>query len=116
MLLWGLTCDFWAENAKNRCTVARLERLRWQLGRFAVGCGGLGGVEEGEEDAAEGSFAAGGIVPLLEGVDAATYSTCSYSYCRYSSGERYVGIGRTEARFGAKGEMTVYGSEGVKDQ
>ena len=29
------------------------------------------GVEEEEEDAAEGEFAAGGVVPLGEGVDAA---------------------------------------------
>jgi hypothetical protein len=32
------------------------------LGDFG---GELGGVEEGEEDAAEGGFAAGGVVPLL---------------------------------------------------
>ena len=31
----------------------------------------MGGVEEGEEDAAEGGFASGGVVPFLKGVDAA---------------------------------------------
>ena len=43
-------------------------------GYVGVG-GGLCGVEEGEEDAAEGGFAAGGVVPLLQGVDAAALAS-----------------------------------------
>jgi len=48
-------------------------------------------------------------------VDASSDSTCSYSYCRDVFGKRDVGIGRSEAWFGAKGEVAVYGAEGVED-
>ncbi|MCU1225823.1 MAG: hypothetical protein JWQ42_3916 [Edaphobacter sp.] len=41
-------------------------------------CGDLNGVQEDEEDAAEGGLAAGGVVPLLEGVDSAAGSSGAY--------------------------------------
>ena len=76
---------------------------------------GLGDVEEGEEDAAEGGLAAGRVVPLLEGVDASSGSTCSYSYCRDVFEKRDVGVGGTEACFGADGKVTIHGAEGMED-
>lgn len=42
--------------------------------------GGLGDVEEGEEDAAEGGFAASGVVPFLESVDASSGASSADSY------------------------------------
>jgi len=45
--------------------MASVRRLRFILGVLAYG------VEQGEENAAEGGLAAGGVVPLLQGVDAA---------------------------------------------
>ena len=90
-------------------------------GRVGIGLGGrgfgggLGDVEEGEEDAAEGGFAASGVVPFLKGVDASSSSTCSYSYCLYFFRKRDVGVGGTETRFGADDEVAVHGAEGVED-
>jgi hypothetical protein len=82
--------------------------------RVGVG-GGLEGVEEGEEDAAEGDFSAGGVVPLLQGVDAAAGSAAADGYGGDSAGEWNVGVGRAEAWFGAEGEVTVDGAKGVED-
>ena len=77
--------------------------------------GGLDGVEEGEEDAAEGGFAAGGVVPLLQGVDAAALASGADGDGRDAARERNVGVGGAEAGFGAEGEVAVDGAEGVED-
>ena len=69
--------------------------------------GGLYGVEEGQEDAAEGGFAAGGVVPLLKGVDASAEASAADGDGWDSAGERDVGVGGAEAGFGAEGEMAV---------
>ena len=79
-------------------------------------CGGLKYVEQGEEDAAEGGFAAGGVVPLLEGVDAAALATAADGDGRNAAGERDVCVGRAEAWFGAQGEVTVDGAEGLEER
>ena len=83
-------------------------------GGVGVG-GGLDGVEEGEEDAAEGGFAAGGVVPLLEGVDAAACASGADGDGGDSEGEGDVGVGGAEAGFGAEGEVAVDGAEGVEE-
>ncbi len=44
---------------------------KWDLVKGFIG-GELEGVQEGQEDAAEGGFAVGGVVPFLEGVDASS--------------------------------------------
>ena len=77
--------------------------------------GELKGVQEGEEDAAEGGFAVGGVVPLLEGVDASADASGTDGDGGDVSGERDVGVGGAEAGFGAEGEVTVYGAEGVEE-
>ena len=78
-------------------------------------CGDLSGVEEGEEDAAEGSFAAGRVVPLLQGVDAAADSAAADGDGRDAAREWDVGVGGTEAGFGAEGEVPIDGAEGVEE-
>ncbi len=75
----------------------------------------LGGVEEGEEDAAEGGFAAGGVVPLGEGVDAAAGAAGSEGEGGDAEGERDVGVGGADAGFGAEAEVAVDGAEGVEE-
>ena len=84
-----------------------------RLWAFCGRCG-VERVEDSEKDAAQGDFAACGIVPLLLGVDASSCSTCSYSYCRYSSGKRDVGVGRAEAGFSSYGQVPVDGAEGME--
>ena len=81
---------------------------------MAVG-GELKGVQEGQEDAAESGFAVGGIVPLLEGVDASADASGADGDGGDVAGERDVGVGGAEAGFGAEGEVTVYGAEGVEE-
>ena len=82
--------------------------------RVGVG-GGLEGVEESQEDAAEGGLAAGGVVPLLEGVNAAANAAAAEGDGGNAAGERDIGVGGAETKFGAEGEMTVYGAEGVEE-
>jgi len=65
---------------------------KWDLVKGLVG-GELEGVQEGQEDAAEGGFAVGGVVPLLEGVDASPQAACSYGDGWDVAGERDVGVG-----------------------
>ena len=77
--------------------------------------GGLDGVEEGEEDAAEGGFATGGVVPLLQRVDAAALASGANGDGGDAARERNVGVGGTEARFGAEGEVTIDGAESVEE-
>jgi len=83
-----------------------------------AGCVGVGGgldrVEEGEEGAAEGGLAAGGVVPLLEGVDASSYASGADGESGDADGEGDVGVGGADAGFGAEGEVAVYGAEGVE--
>src|SRR3984957_15541620 len=95
--VWGSTANTWCSGGSG----------------VGVGCG-LYGVEEREEDAAEGGFAAGGVVPLLEGVDASAEASATYGYGGNSAGERDVGVGGAEAGFGAEGEVAVDGAEGVE--
>ena len=76
----------------------------------------MSGVEESEEDAAQGGFAASGVVPLLKGVDASACAAAADGYGRNSAGERDVGVGGAEPGFGAEGEVAVDGAEGVKER
>src|SRR5271156_1824165 len=102
-----------------RCQKLSIENageLHVVLGGRCVGVGGsLDRVEEGEESAAEGGFAAGGIVPLLEGVDAAALASGSDGDGGNSAGEGDVGVGGAEPGFGAEGEVAVDGAEGVDE-
>ena len=93
----------------NLCAMAR---SGW--GARVVG-EGLGYVEEGEEDAAEGGLAAGGVVPFLEGVDASAGASGADGYGGDAEGEGDVGVGGAEAGFGAEVEVAVYGAEGLED-
>ena len=77
--------------------------------------GGLESVEEGEEDAAKRGFAAGRVVPLLQGVDSAAVAAAAKGDGGDSAGEGDVGIGGAEAGFGSEGEVAVNGAEGVED-
>src|SRR5437660_12703277 len=56
-------------------------------------CGEVGGVEEGEEDAAQGGLTTGGIVPLLEGGDASSGAVGAYGHRGYVSRKRDVSVG-----------------------
>ena len=76
--------------------------------------GGFYGVEESEEDAAEGGFSAGGVVPFLEGVNASAQASAADRDGGDSAGEGDVGVGGAEAGFGAEGEVAVDGAEGVE--
>ena len=53
-------------------------------------CGDLCGVEEGEEDAAEGGLAAGWVVPLLESVNASSDASGAQGDSGYVFGKRDV--------------------------
>ncbi len=75
----------------------------------------MGGVEEGEEDAAEGGFAAGGVVPLAEGVDAAADAAGAHGDGGNAEREGEVGVGGADAGFGAEAEMAVDGAEGFEE-
>ena len=66
---------------------------RLSVSGLVVFCGDLCGVQQGEEDAVEGGFAAGWVVPLLESVDASSGAAGAYGYGRYVSGKRDVGVG-----------------------
>ena len=76
----------------------------------------MGGVEEGEQDAAQGGFAAGRIVPLGEGVDAV--ASAAGGQCRGGNveGEREIGVGGAEAELGAEVEVPIDGAQGVKER
>ncbi len=65
--------------------------VRTVLDGFA--CLLLGGVEQGEQDAAEGGFTAGGVVPLGEGVDAAAGAAGGECDGGDAKGEGQVGVG-----------------------
>ena len=98
--------------------VLRLALRARRMTRFGLGGGWgdeVGGVEEGQEDAAEGGFAAGRVVPLLEGVDASAGASGADGYGGNAAGEGDVGVGGAEAEFGAEVEVTVYGAEGLED-
>ena len=87
-----------------------------RVGQSSGGFGGeVGGVQEGEEDAAEGGFAAGGVVPLLQGVDAAAMASGADGDGGDAERERDVGVGGAEAGFGAEGEVAVDGAEGGEE-
>src|ERR1039457_6750590 len=75
-------------------------------------CRQVGDVEQGEEDAAERGSAAGGVVPLLQGVDAAAEASGADGDGGDAAGERDIRVGRAEAGFGAQAEMAVDGAEG----
>ena len=72
----------------------------------------MGGVEQGEQDAAQGGIAAGGVVPLLKGVDTAAEPSSADGDGGDAEGERDVGVGGAETGFGAEVEVTVDGTEG----
>ena len=72
----------------------------------------MGGVEQGEQDAAQGGVAAGGVVPLLQGVDAAAEAARADGDGGDAERERNIGVGRADARFGAQVEMAVDGAKG----
>ena len=63
------------------------------VSKMVVFCGDLYGVEEGEEDAAKGSLAAGWVVPLLERVDTSSGAACADGDSWYVSGKRDVSVG-----------------------
>ena len=83
--------------------------------RFAQGGGLFGvvvaGVEEQKEDAAEGEFAAGGVVPLFERVDAAAGAAGSDGEGGDAEREREIGVGGADAGFGLEVEVAVDGAE-----
>jgi len=100
-----------------RLSIENAAALHVVLGGRCVGVrGGLDRVEKGEEDAAEGGFAAGGVVPLLQGMDAAALASSSDGDGGDAAREGDVSVGGAEAGFGAEGEMAVYGAEGVEDR
>src|ERR1700693_5689479 len=81
-----------------------------------VAFGLLEGVEQGEEDAAEGGLAAGGVVPLLEGVNAAAGASGSDGHGGGVGGEGEGGVGGADAGFGAEVEVAVDGAEAVEQR
>ncbi len=56
-------------------------------------CDLVGDVEEGQEDAAEGGLASGGVVPLLQGVDAAAYAAAADGDGGKAAGDGDVRVG-----------------------
>ncbi len=84
--------------------------------RSRLGLGGeLKGVQEGQEDAAEGGFAVGRVVPLLEGVDASAGASGTDGDGGDVSGERDVGVGGPETGFCAESEVAVDGADSVEE-
>ena len=75
----------------------------------------VGGVEDGEEEAAEGELAAGGVVPLGEGVDAAAGAAAAEGYGGNTEREGDVGVGGANAGLGAEAEMAVDGADGLEE-
>ena len=89
--------------------------LRWALASGGVIREESGGVEEGEEDAAEGSLAAGGVVPLPEGVDAAAGAAGAEGDGGDAKREREISVGGADADLGAEAQVTIDGVEGVEE-
>ena len=96
-----------------------MERTGWsyssELSSRELTSEGLGKVEDGEQDAAEGEFAAGGVVPLGEGVDAGTGASGGKRGGGDAEGEREIGVSGAEAEVGADAEVAVDGTESVKE-
>ena len=61
---------------------------RLSVSGLVIFCGDLCGVEQGEEDAAKSGLAAGGVVPLLEGMDASSRAAGADGNGGYVSGKR----------------------------
>jgi hypothetical protein len=76
----------------------------------------LGGVEQGEKDAAKCGLAAGGIVPLLQRVDTSSGTSAAHGDCGYVSRERDVSVGRAKTRLSAEREVTIDCSQGVNQR
>ena len=74
----------------------------------------MGGVEEGEEDATEGGLAAGGVVPLGDGVDAAAGAPGAKGDGGDAEREGEVGVGGADADLGAEAEVAIDGVKGVE--
>jgi len=68
--------------------------------------------EKEKKDAAQGSFAAGWVVPLLDGVDVASDASRADGEGGNAEGERQIGVGGTEALLGGEREVAVYSAEG----
>jgi len=77
--------------------------------------GEVGGVEEGEEDAAKGGIAAGRVVPLLKRVNAAADASGTDGDSGDAEGERDVGVSRAETGFGALVEVAIDGTESSEE-
>ena len=75
----------------------------------------MSGVEEGEEDAAQGGLASGGIVPLLQGMDATSDAPGTDGDGWNAKGKRDVGVGGADALFSVEGEVAVDRAEGVEE-
>ncbi len=76
---------------------------------------GLGEVQKREEDAAEGGFASGGVVPLGECVDAASGASGGEGGGGDAEGEGEVGVCGAQAEFGTDAEVPVDGAEGAQE-
>ena len=63
-------------------------------------CGQRAGVEQMQQDAAQREFAAGGVVPLVQRVDAARGAARADGQCGDAERERQVGVGRAYAGLG----------------
>lgn len=70
----------------------------------------MGGVEDGEEDAPEGGFAAGGVIPFGKGVDATSGAAAPECKCWDVKGEGKVGIGGADASFGGEAQVAIDGA------
>ena len=103
----GAECDFYG--GKGRFDGGILEG-RWSRFGGQV-AGGLTGIKEQEEGAAEGEVAAGGVVPLVQGVHTASGAAGAYGEGGDSEGEWEIGVGGADAGGCGEAEVAVYGAE-----
>ncbi len=76
----------------------------------------MGGVEEREQDAAQGGFSSGGVVPLGLGVDASSGASGGQGDGGNAKREREVGVGGADAGLGADAQVAIDGEERQKQR
>lgn len=63
----------------------------------------MGGVEEGEEDTAECGFAAGGVIPFLQGMYATSGAASTDGDGRNAQSQGDIGVGGTDTLLSSEG-------------
>ena len=72
--------------------------------------------QQQKKNALECQLAAAGVIPLPAGMDSTAVSARADAERRYTQGQRNVGVGRGNARFGAYPQVPVHRMQGLKQQ